>query len=218
MSKIKIPVTKGEVELEVDSDLVPQHVFEYIVALGLKTLLNRGTTKVTKALIPDETMRKGEAIVIAEAQLAAIYAGKIRMTGGVKVKAASGEVNTEAMRLARIIVKDTIKADGGKVSHYDAKEITKAAKDYLNADPSILEQAKANIEARKTVKPKVAIDVKSIAVSTKKVADAEAKKAKAKAETAAKNKDKAPLSATQAGKTATRAVPGKKAKATPAHA
>jgi hypothetical protein len=218
MSKVNIPITKGDATLEVDTDSLPQAVYEYAFLLGMKTLLNRGMTDVTKAKMPDEAKRKEEAMAIAAKQLEAVYAGKVRMTGGVKAKAASGEVQTEAVRLASIIVKDTIKADGGKVSHYDKKEITKAAKDYIAADPSILEQAKANIEARKELKPKVAIDIKKIAISAKRVADAEEKKAEARAKTAEKNKGK-PLSATQAGKSAPRAVPGKgKAKAPVQHA
>jgi len=219
MSKIKIPVTKGTDVLEVDADVIPIEVYEYIFALGLKQLVNRGTTKVTKALMPDEDARKAEANAIAKLQLEGIYAGKVRMTGGIKVKAASGEVNTEAMRLARLAVKDTIKQAGGKVSHYDASEITKAAKDLIAADASYVEQAKTNIEARKTAKPKVAIDVAKIAVSAKKVAEAEAKKVKDKAERDAKKVAKGegvPLSAKQAGKVAPRAVPAKgKAKPQP---
>jgi hypothetical protein len=167
-------------------------------------------TKVTKALVPNDAQRQAEAIAIAEKQLEAVYAGKIRMTGGVKVKVATGEINTEAMRLARIIVKDEIKAAGGKVSHYAGSEITKAAKDLLAADATIVEQAKANIDARKAQKPKVAIDVSKIAVSAKKVAEAEAKKVADKAKRDAAKADK-PLSAKQAGKTAVRPVPGKKA-------
>lgn len=209
MSMIKIPVAKGESALEIDTDKLPQHVFEYAFALGMKALLNRGMTKVTKALMPDEDMRKAEAMVIAQKQLDAIYEGKVRMTGGVKVKAASGEVNTEAMRLARLAVKDTIKQNGGKVSHYDASEITKAAKELIASDDSYVEQAKTNIEARKTAKPKVVIDVAKIAVSAKKVAEAEAKKVADKAKRDAAKANKPVLSAKQAGKVAPRAVPAK---------
>jgi hypothetical protein len=213
MSIIKIPVTKGEGALDVDTDQIPQAVFEYIVALGMKTLINRGTTKVTKALMPDDVKRKAEANVIAAKQLEAIYAGKVRMTGGVKAKAATGEINTEAMRLAKIMVKDTIKEQGHKVSHYAGSEITKAAKELLAADPSILEQATANIEARKAAKPKVAIDVSKIAVSATKVAAANKKAAKDKAEREAAKAAGVPVPAK--AKTAGRPVPGKKPAAKP---
>ena len=221
MAKILIPVTKAGKNMEVETDQVNQDLFEYCFKLGLKSLLNRGMTKVTKELISDETERQGEAFIIASKNLEAIYANKIRMTGGVKAKAASGEVNTEAMRLARIIVKDELKAGGHKISHYAASEITAAAKELLQNDASILEEATANIAKRKEAKPKVAIDVSKIAVSAKKVAEAEAKKAadKKKREDlkAAKGTD-TPISAKQASKTAARPVPGKKQASKPAHA
>lgn len=214
MAKIQIPVAKAGKAIEVDTDKVSDAIFQYCFALGMKSLLARGMTKVTKELISDTAEREGEALRIAQVNLEAIYAGKVRMTGGVKAKAASGEVNTEAMRLARIIVKDEIKAAGGKISHYAASEITAAAKELIANDPSILEEATANIAKRKEAKPKAKIDVSKIAVSAKKVADAEAKKAadKAKREAAKAGKGTdTPISAKQAGKTATRAVPGKKA-------
>jgi hypothetical protein len=208
MAKIRIPIAKGEDAVEIDTDQVSDAIFQYAFALGMKAILNRGMGKVTKALMPNAEARKAEAMVIASKNLEAVYANKVRMTGGVKAKAASGEVNTEAMRLARIAVKDTIKEAGGKVSHYDASEITKAAKELIAADASIVEQAKVNIEARKSAKPKVAIDVGKIAVSAKKVAEAKKKAEEAKATRAAKSKDK-PISAAQAGKVAPRATKGK---------
>jgi hypothetical protein len=218
MAKINIPIAKAGGQVEIDTDQVPEDLFRYIWSVGCKAVMNRGMTKVTKALVPNEDERKTAAMEIAQKNLEAIYAGKIRMTGGVKVKAATGEINTEAMRLARLAVKDTIKEAGGKVSHYDASEITKAAKDLITADPSIVEQATANIEARKAAKPKAAIDVSKIAVSAKKVAESEKKKAADKAKRDAKKAEKgetAPLSKTQAGKSAPRAVPGKKAQPKP---
>jgi hypothetical protein len=209
MSKISIPIAKGGESLEIETDQLSEELFRYVCALGLKAVLNRGMSKLTKANVPDEAMLKAEAMVIAGKNLEAVYANKVRMTGGVKEKAASGEVNTEAMRLARIAVKDTIKEANGKVSHYAASEITKAAKDLIAADATYVEQAKANIEARKSAKPKVAIDVSKIAVSAKKVAEAEAKKAADKAKREAKKGDKPTLSKTQAGKVAPRAAPKK---------
>jgi hypothetical protein len=209
MAKISIPIAKGGDSVEVETDSLSEELFRYVCALGLKAVLNRGMSKLTKALVSNAEQLKTEAMIIAGKNLEAVYANKVRMTGGVKAKAASGEVNTEAMRLARIAVKDTIKDAGGKISHYAALEITKAAKDLIAADATYVEQAKANIEARKTAKPKVAIDVSKIAVSAKKVAEAEAKKAADKAKREAKKGDKPALSKTQAGKVAPRAVPAK---------
>jgi hypothetical protein len=205
--KLNIPIAKGGASIEVDTERFTDAAIQYFVSLGLKAVLARGMTNITKAKVADEATRKRMAMEKAEENLAAAYEGKIRMTGGVKPKGTSGAETTEAMRLARLAVKDTIKANGGKVSHYDASEITKAAKELIAADPSYLEQAKANL-AERTTKPKVAIDVAKIAVSAKKVAEAEQKKADAKIKREAK-KDKAPLSAKQAGKVAPRATKSK---------
>jgi len=202
MTTIAIPITKAkDFSLNVDLDQIGEDVYKYLLALGLKTVLNRGMSKITKGLMPNAETRDEEARLQADKNLANLYTGKVRMTGGVKPKGATGAVNTEAMRLARIAVKDMIKAANGKVSHYDASEITAAAKDLISQDTSYVEQAKANLEARNAVKPKVAIDVSKIAISAKKVAAAEAKKAKPK--------DVGQLSAKQAGKVKAKVPPKK---------
>ena len=221
MAKIMIPVAKAGKGLEVDTDQISDPIFQYCFALGIKSLLSRGMTKVTKELITNDAEREAEALRIAQVNLEGVYAGKVRMTGGVKAKAASGEVNTEAMRLARIIVKDEIKAAGGKISHYAASEITNAAKELVASNPDIVAEATANIAKRKEAKPKVAIDVSKIAVSAKKVAEAEAKKATDKAKREAVKVGKGtdtPISAKQAGKTKPRAVPSKGKPQAPANA
>lgn len=208
--ELNIPVAKGGATLKVDTNKFNDAQIQYFVSLGLKAVLARGMSKVTKAEIPDEAERKAKAMEIAAKTLEDAYNGKLRMTGGVKPKGTSGAVNTEAMRLARIAVKDTIKAAGGKVSHYDASEITKAAKALVEQDASYIEQAKANLEERSKA-PKVAIDVSAIAVSAKKVAEAEQKKVDAKIKREAKKDATKPLSAKQAGKVAPRSTKAKPA-------
>lgn len=194
MATLSIPVTKGKANVEIDTDALPDAVYQEALRLGLKELANRGMSKVTKAAHPDEAELKAKAMEVAQANVEAIKAGKIKFTGQ-KASKVSGAVKTEAMRLARNLVKDAIKASGGKISHYEASEITKAAKELLEADQSLLVMAEDNIKARETVGKTEKINLSSIKTSDKLVAKAEAKK-KAGAST---------LSATQAGKVKTKA-------------
>lgn len=193
MSIIKVPVTKAKGQfVEVETDELPTEVYAEALTQGLKTLVNRGTTKITKETYTVEAELHAAAMTKATEQVANLKAGKIKTTAG-KEKAASGAEMTEARRLARNIIKDQMKAAGLKVSHYTASEITKAANELIASDPTLLETAKANIISRSNVK--LAVDIKSlVSESPELVAKAEAKKAKDKA-----NK---PLSAKQAGKTA----------------
>lgn len=187
MAKLNIPITKAKTTLEIDTDGIPNDVYQEIMVQGLKVLLNRGTSKLTKETISDPEALKAEALRVANEQLELVRTSKIRFTGG-KPKKASGAVMTEARRLAKALVKDAMKANGFKAAHVAAKVITAAAEKLIEADPSIVEQAKANLEER--AKKPIAIDVKALIHEDPKRA------AKAKAKT-----DKAgTLSAKQAGK------------------
>ncbi len=193
-SILTIPVTKSKGSVEIDTSTLPDDVYREVLIQGLKVLANRGMSKITKASTKDEAELKTLAQEQAEKNVEAMKAGKIKFSAGVKAKKASGKVMTEAMRLARGIVKDEIKRSGGKVSHYEASEITKAAKAYLEADPSILALAEKNLAERESVPVPTTINLAElIKASPKLVAAAEAKKA-----------EKKPLSAKQAGMTAKR--------------
>lgn len=194
---LRIPITKAKDFIEIDTAAIPIEVYQEALLQGLKVLLNRGTSKVTKETYPNEAELKAKAMAVAQEQVELVMTGKIKFTGAAKAKTKeSGKVMTEARRLARNVVKDAIKASGGKISHYEAKDITAAANELLKNDPSLVEQAKVNLEALEKA-PSATVDIKSlISVSAKKVAQADAKKAKEKAD--------APLSAKQAGKTAKR--------------
>ena len=190
----RIPVTKAKQSLEVHSKDLPDHVYQYALELGLKTLLNRGQTTITKSAVPNDEQRQAQALAKAQETLEAMYAGKIRIVGGAKADKVPREVTTEAMRVARNVVKDELKKNGIKISHVEASAITKAAKELLAADPSYIENAKEEIERR--ARTKVAIDVTALVpVSQKRVAAEKAKKA-----------DKV-LSAAKAGQVAARARP-----------
>ena len=193
---ISFALKNGAGEVEVDTSKLPDAVYREALMQGLKTIAERGMSKLTKEAYPDETERKAAIKTKAEANVQDMYEGKVKVTGQAKVKKASGAVMTEAMRLARNLVKDAMKANSIKISHVKGAEITAAAKALLEQDQSILATAEANLAAREASPAK--IDIKSlIKVDPALVAKAEKKAADAKASK--------PLSAKQAGKVAPRA-------------
>lgn len=196
MAKLQVPVTKSKGSVEIDTDTIPEAVFAEALLQGLKVLVNRGMSKVTKETYPKADELKAAAQAKAEENVVAINEGKVKLSGsGGKAKKASGAVMTEARRIAKNLVKDEMKRLGIKVSHVASSEITKAANALLDEDPTILEQATANLAEREKVDVGSKIDLKALIVeSPELVAKAEARKAKAKAG--------APLSAKQAGMTA----------------
>jgi len=182
--------------IEVDTAKLPDDVYREALMQGLKVIAERGMSKMTKEAYPVEDERKAAIKTKAEANVEDMYAGKVKITGAKTVKKASGAVMTEAMRLARNLIKDAMKANKIKISTVKASEITKAAKAYIETNPSIITTAEANLKAREETP--MTLDIKSlIKVDPELVAKDEAKKAKAKA-------DK-PLSKAQAGKVAPRA-------------
>lgn len=206
LSIMTIPVTKGKGTVDIDLASIPEAVYAEALRLGLKELVNRGMSKITKAAFPnDEEGMKAAAMAQAAKNVEAINTGNIRFSSGTKSKGISSEVKTEAMRLAKALVKDSLKRDGMKISHIPASEITAAAKDVLEAHPSLIAQAEANIAERKATTIKVDV-TKLVKVDPALVAKAEEKKAKTKAA--------GQLSAKQAGKVAPRGKKGKVAQAT----
>lgn len=73
MAVISISCVKGKQSMEVDTEKLPQHVYEAALKEGLKVMLNRGTSKITKASTKDEAELKSLAVAQAEKQLAAMY-------------------------------------------------------------------------------------------------------------------------------------------------
>lgn len=195
-SAITISLKNGAGTVEVDTAQLPDDVYREALMQGLKVIAERAMSKITKEAYPDEAERKAAIKAKAEANIADMYAGKIKITGRATAKKASGAVITEAMRLARNLVKDAMKANKIKISHVKASEITAAAKALIESDSSIVTTAEANLKAREATPVKLDV-TKLIHVDAELVRKDEAKKAKAKA-------DK-PLSAKQAGKVAPRA-------------
>jgi hypothetical protein len=205
MADIQVPITKAKGQVTIDSEAIPQEVYEEALKLGLKELANRGMSKLTKAAFKGvEADLAAACMEQAEKNVEAIMTGKIRFAGKKAKSGESAAVMTEARRLAKNLVKDSIKAAGMKISHVEAKDITAAANELLAADPSLIDKAKANLAERE--KTPVSIDIKSlIKESPKLVAKANAANEKKKAGT---------LSKTQAGKVAARAKPKAGASAT----
>jgi hypothetical protein len=158
--KIQIPVPKAGATFEVDVDQFaeanfPLPVYLEIMLQGCKTLLNRGQSKLksSKGLEGADKEKAVAAIMeVVQKQFDAMLAGETRITGGkAKLKGVEREVKAEAMRLARLAVRDAIKASGGKISHYSAKKITEAAEEVLADEergPQFMEIAKANVSKR----------------------------------------------------------------------
>lgn len=196
---VKVPVVKGKGFVEIDIEALPDNVYKEVILQGLKVLVNRGTSKVTGSTYPKEAELRAKAMEIAKEQVANLLAGKVRATG-TKTKGVSGAVMTEARRVARNMVKDELKRNGEKVSHYSASDITKAANLLIEAMPELIAQAEAALEER-TKKPlPIALGLKE---DPKMVARAE------EAKTKKKTKPEGQLSAAQAAQTLAKAGKGK---------
>lgn len=189
-AEITFALKNGAGEVSVDTSKLPDDVYREALMQGIKVLAERAMSKITKAAYPDEAERKAAIHAKALVNIEDMYAGKTKITGQKAVKV-SGVVKTEAMRLARNLVKDAIKRANKKISHYKASEITTAAKALLEQSPEILATAEANLKAREAAPAKINV-MSLIKEDPALVAKAEADNAKKKA-----NK---PLSAKQAGK------------------
>jgi hypothetical protein len=210
MAILKIPVTKAgkSAALDVDTDAIPQDMYALVVMEGLKAVLNARMSKVgaiTKLEGEELDKAHAAAMSIATENLANLMASKLK-TRATKAKSdIPRDVATEARRIGRELVKNAIRAAGGKPSHYSAADITKAADELIASDASILAKARENIENRATLKP--TISLAGLAESPKLVAKA--------VKAAADKKANKTLSAKQAGLVAPRkSKPGAEAHTT----
>lgn len=179
MGIMQISVTKAKKDIDVDTEKLPDAVYQEALRQGIKHLMNSGNTKITKTTYPNPEELQAKAWEAAEARLEALYAGKIRIVGAKSDDKVPGVVMTEARRIARNLVKDEMKRQKIKVSYVPASEITKLANALIAQNPAIVEQADAAIKARdKQIEGITGLDaIKSIAIDPKKVAKAEAEKA-----------------------------------------
>ena len=206
MAELQVPVTKGGASVVIDTDKLPQEVYEAALAEGLKSLVNKGMSKIMTKGLEGQKLAEAQAAAMTKAQqnADAMHAGTVKLPGRKAKGKTPGKVMTEAMRLARNLIKDAMKAQGIKISHVKASEITKAAKAYLEQDASLIQKAEANLAEREAA-PAPTIDIKAL------ITEDPALVAKAEA-AAAKKKDQ--LSAKQAGITAKRKPKGGAAQAT----
>ncbi len=184
---LSVPVTKASAKgepafISINLDALPPDVYTEILLQGCKTLVNRGMSDVTG---PKTEKSKAIASDIAEKNVNAMYDGKVRLSTGVRTKVKTGAINTEAMRLARVLIRDTLKAAGEKVSHYSAKAITELAKEYLESEDGneLVAQAAENIKAREEQEKasKAKIDISKIKPDPKLVEASKLKSKKARA-------------------------------------
>jgi hypothetical protein len=208
MTVLKIPVTKAKGKfVEVDTDAIENDQY-YMEALkqGFKVIVNGGATKITAAAYPDEGERHEAAYALAAKRVEEMVAGTLKLgrTSSASTKSGvSGAVMTEARRIAKDIIKQTIKANGLKVSHYKASEITAAANTLIDDDASILAQAEKNLAERGKIHINSDL-LGGLKADPTLVAKTEAAKNAKKAEREAAKANRPPLSAKQAGQTAHR--------------
>jgi hypothetical protein len=197
--------------MAVDTTSISDDMFSEIVYRGLADILNSGMSKITVAKLEGEQLEKAKAAAFekAEENLKALLAGEIKPKGarGKKSSKVPTEIKTEALRLAKAAITDQIKSDGGKVSHYAKSDITKWAKELLEADASYFQMAEASLAQRKATPVKISLA--ELKPSSKLVAAAEAKKANSKKGN--------PISAKQAGMPAPRSKPSAKPSNATAH-
>lgn len=210
---VEVQVTKAKraIKVNMGSEFISNEMFDEIIYRGLSDILNSGMSKITIKDLEGTQLSEAQDAAFAKAaeNLKALEHGEIKAKGSRgKSKAVKlpAEVKTEALRLAKALVKDQIKADGEKISHYKASDITKWAKQILEADDSLYELAKAEIEKRKATPVKISLA--GLKPDDKLVAKANEAKAKKKAE------KKTTLSATQAGIPARQKPKGKGPQAT----
>ena len=207
MTVLNIPVTKaGNATITVETDQLPERIYVSALTKGLHTLINGGATKLANVKDAKTDEEKAEfarlATEKAQERVAAMYSNTLKLGREAAVKGPSGAVMTEARRIARDLIKQMIKDSGGKVSHYAASEITKAANELL-ADPAqgpgYIAMAEENLASR--TKKGIEFDLTKLHEDPALVAKTEEAKLKKKAGV---------LSAATAGKVAPRVSPAMK--------
>lgn len=198
----QVPIAKAgdKAFIEVNlKELVDDEMYAAVLMEGLKSILNARMSKVGAVTkLKDKELADAQALAlkIAEENKAKLFSGEVKVKGKRAAKSdLPREVQSEARRQAREVVRNTIKAAGGKISQYAAKDITAWADQVIAADPSFIEKAQATIAARANLTLEIDAAVVLAKADPKKVAKAAADKAAR------------PLSAKQAGTVAPRKKP-----------
>lgn len=205
--KIKLKGGVGEVEVDT-SKIVDMDIYQYIFQVGLETIINKAgmskiATGITKAVGEDKVKRTADIVEQAQRTVQAMYDGNLK--GAKATSKRTGATQTEAMRLAKALVKDTLRSNGYKISAFDAKELTAFAKEVLSGNPDLYKRAEENLKAR----AELPIKGLNVAAMLGDKAGDESLKAKPKVppKPRAKGEAGAVLSAAQAGKVAPRQKP-----------
>lgn len=208
MANVDIHIAKAgkSAVVTVDTDGFSDETFMNILKEGLKACLNAKMSKigpVTKLEGTELEKAQSAAMEIARRNLSELSAGAFKFPGTKTKTTESRDVLNEAMRIARDVIRDQLRAHNITISHVPAKDITAAAKSLVEKDPKYIAQAKEALASRTAV-PTDLIDLDSLGL----------KPDPAKVEKAAKAKEtrKENLSKTQAGKVKGRSKPS----ATPA--
>jgi hypothetical protein len=188
LSKYQVQITKvktatGFATIEVDisatkddgTPVYSDEVVHFIIAEGLKVFLNSRMAKVgavTKLVGKELTLAQESAMKIANENLADLKAGKVKHSRGKAKSTIPAAVTAEAMRLAKTAIKDAVRALGLKPSHYSEKSYTSKAKEYITLDPHYIQQAKENIEARKTPSHPITLNIAELGPALPKKAKA----------------------------------------------
>jgi len=186
---------------------LPNETYIHLLEIGLKTVAEQangaakafaGITKLEGKALEDRKAEIQKAVDKTVEQL------KANQIPGAKKAKASGAVNTEAMRLAKIVVKEWIKSKNMRIGAFGAKELTAAAKKVLESNPQLLVQAQKNLDSRAAeVK-----GTKEIGLEALFGAKVNSDEVKAKPKALPKKKEKGTISAKQAAMVAPKAKPG----------
>jgi hypothetical protein len=203
---MQIPISKGKdlffpVDLdEILSEDFNADTYKEILFQGLKQVLNRGYSAQdsAKKVSPAEQEKQNATLLaIAEENMEKYRKGEIRVSGGkAKTKGLNRAITTEAMRLAKLFIKDCIKAEGKvKVSHVPPKQITALAKEYLEGEDGqeLIAQATETVKSREAGEKKapIGIDLSKIKADPALVAKSKEKNKKPHAGVTAKAKPQA---------------------------
>src|SRR5579871_1209461 len=162
----EVELKSGCGTITVNFDEMNIDMYKMLLIEGAKAVLNSvGMSKKLPGITKLEGADKEKAIEAvrkqAEETLAKLMNGTLSKGRG-KSKV-SGAVQTEALRLAKLLVKQHIKDSGQKVGAYSAKEITAAAKAVLDANPALVQQAEKNLAERAgDVKGTKGLDLKKL--------------------------------------------------------
>lgn len=206
----QIPLKSDCGEVTINFDELPIEVYKMLLIEGAKAIVNSvGMSKKLPGITKLDGEDKAKAVEAvrkqAEENVKALMSNTLSKRGA-KAKV-SGAEQTEALRLAKILVKDHIRAQGQKIGAYSAKEITEYAKKVLEGNPELMVQAKKNLESRASeAKGIKGLDIFALAGEKAKSDEVKAKPRKAPVRKA-KDGEKPQLSAKQAGTVAPRQRP-----------